>query len=90
MRAILLVIVAVVLNHVSCFTLVRPKTFRLENLFAKKDKKASTYKAPAGAKLDADQMKADDRRQVMHRASDSGRPDPGDRLALPLLCVSVL
>ena len=48
MRAILLVIVAVVLNHVSCFTLVRPKTFRLENLFAKKDKKASTYKAPAG------------------------------------------
>jgi hypothetical protein len=48
MRALLIVICAAVLQHVSGFSLIRPKTFRLERLMAKKDKKASTYKAPAG------------------------------------------
>jgi hypothetical protein len=48
MRALLIVICAAALQHISGFSLIRPKTFRLETLMAKKDKKASTYKAPAG------------------------------------------
>jgi hypothetical protein len=48
MRALLIVICAAVLQHVTGFSIMRPKSFRLEALMAKKDKKASTYKAPAG------------------------------------------
>ena len=48
MRALLIVICAAALQHISGFSLIRSKTFRLATLMAKKDKKASTYKAPAG------------------------------------------
>ena len=48
MRALLVILLAFAIENVSSFSVVRPKTFRMAKLSAKKDKKASTYKATAG------------------------------------------
>ena len=49
MKLLLLAVCASVLQHVCAFSIVRPNSFRLSVLSAKKDKKASTYKPAAGA-----------------------------------------
>ena len=49
MKLLFLAVCAAVLQHVSAFSVVRPNSFRLSVLSAKKDKIASTYKPAAGS-----------------------------------------